>query len=63
MGRKECGEAVESLSRAPEIVESEGGEVFPASAQVEIIRDRASETGATGGSVRYVKVLQQSQTI
>jgi len=31
VGRKECGEAVETLSRAPDVVESEGGEVFPTS--------------------------------
>jgi len=59
---KECGEAVETLSRAPEVVESERSETFPASAQVEVVRDRASETRATGGGVRYVKILHPGQT-
>ena len=60
--RKECGEAVETLSRAPEVVEGKRCETFPASTQVEVVRDRAGETGATGASVRYVKILQQGQT-
>lgn len=63
VSRKECGEAVETLSRTPEVVESERGEIFPASAQVEVIRDWAAETGTTGASVRYVKVLQQGQAV
>ena len=58
VSRKECGEAVKTLSRAPEVVESERGEMSPAPAQVEVIRYRASETGATGAGVRYVKILQ-----
>ena len=60
---KEGGEAVETLGRAPEVVESERGEVFPAAAQVEVVCDRARETGTTGASVRYVQVLHQGQTI
>lgn len=57
VGRKECGKAVEALSRAPKIVESERDEIFPAPAQIEVIRNRASETGTAGAGVRYVKVL------
>jgi len=60
---KECGKAVETLSRAPEVVESERGEIFPASAQVEVVCNRAREAGTTGACVRYVKVLQQGQII
>lgn len=63
VGRKERGKTVETLSRAPEIVESERCEVLPASAQVEVVCDRTSENGATGAGVRYVKGLQQRQTI
>lgn len=63
VGRKKCGEAVETLSRAPEVGESEGGEVFPTSTQVEVIRDRTSETGTTGASIRYVEILLQGQIL
>ena len=63
MRGKECGEAVEALGRAPEVVESERGEILPASTQVEVVCDRARETGTTGAGVRYVKVLHQGQTI
>ena len=63
MSGKEGGEAVETLSRAPEVVESERGEVFPASTQVEVVCDRARETGTTGAGVRYIKVLHRGQTI
>jgi len=57
----ECSEAVETLSRAPEVVESERGETFPAFAQVEVVRNGASEARTTGGSVRYVKILRVGQ--
>ena len=60
---EECSEAVETLSRAPEVVESERGEVFPASTQVKVICDGARETEATGACVRYVKILQKSKII
>lgn len=60
---KEGGEAVEALGRAPEVVESERSEVFPASTQVEVVCNRARETGTTGAGVRYVEVLHQGQTI
>lgn len=59
---KECSKAVETLSRAPEVVESERGNIFPSSAQVEVVCNRTRETGTTGASVRYVKILQQGQT-
>ena len=54
---KECGEAIETLRRTPEVVESERCETFPASAQVEVVRDEASDTRTTGVRVRYVKNL------
>ena len=60
---KKCGEAVEALSRAPEVTESERGEIFPASTQVEVVCGRARETGTTGAGVRYIEVLHQGQTI
>lgn len=63
MLRKECSEAVEALGGAPEVVEREGCETFPAPAQVEVVRDRASEPGTPGGRVRHVKVLQRGRTI
>ena len=55
--RKERSEAVETLGRAPEVVESERREAFPASAQVEVVCDRACETWTTRAGVRYVKIL------
>ena len=61
--RKECSETVETLSRAPEVAESERGETLPTSTQVEVVRDRTSKTGAAGAGVRYVKILRQGQVI
>lgn len=63
MRRKECSEAVETLSRAPEVVESQRGKTFPASTQVEVVCDRTSKARATGTGVRYVKILRQGQAI
>ena len=46
-----------ALSRAQEVIESERGEIFPASTQVEVVCDRRGETGATGAGVGYIKIL------
>jgi len=62
MLREECGKVGETFNRTPQIVESERGEIFPASARVEVVRDGVSEPGATWDKVRYVKILQRVQT-
>ena len=57
--REECGKLVETVSRTPQIIESERGEVFPASGRVEVVRDGVSEIGTTWNNVCYVEILQQ----
>ena len=61
--RKERSEAVETLSCAPQVVESEQYERFPASSRVGAIPSRVSETGTTGKNVRYAKILRRVQLI
>ena len=60
--REERGKVGEAFSRTLQIIESERGEILPASARVEVVRD-GGEPGTTWDKVRHVKILQQIHTM
>ena len=60
---EECDKVGETFSRTQQIIESERGKIFPASARVEVVRGGVSEPGTTWDKVRDVKTLQEVQTV